>query len=173
LELPKNELMDFAEAVGERFANPFIKHYLLSISLNSTSKFKTRVLPSITKYAEREGKLPQVLTFSLSALIAFYHGTEINGNVLKGIRKTGEGEVNSYDIADDLNVLELFRELWKGFESGSIKLNELALKVLSRTEMWGMDLNTIPGFTSAVAEYLQKIVADGMAASLKELVQGI
>jgi tagaturonate reductase len=170
LDLPENELLEFAKAVSERFANPFIKHYLLSISLNSTSKFKTRVLPSITEYVERKGKIPQVLTFSLAALIAFYRGTEMSGNVLKGVRNAGAGGGNQYDINDDKNVLELFHKLWKGYESGSTKIDELTSTVLSRTDMWGLDLNTIPGFTIAVTGYLWKIVTEGMAASLKQLV---
>ena len=170
LDLPENELLEFAKAVSERFANPFIKHYLMSISLNSTSKFKTRVLPSITDYVERKGKIPQVLTFSLAALIAFYRGTEISGNSLKGVRNTGTEAGNQYDINDDKNVLGLFQKLWKSYECGSMKIDELTSMVLSRTDMWGVDLNTIPDFTTAVAEYLQKIVVEGMAASLKQLV---
>lgn len=62
----------FANAVCERFSNPFIKHKLLSIALNSVSKFKVRVLPSILEYNRLFGKLPSALTFSLAALIAFY-----------------------------------------------------------------------------------------------------
>ncbi len=50
LDLPKAELKkDFAAAVTERFKNPFIDHALLSISLNSTSKWKARVMPSLKK----------------------------------------------------------------------------------------------------------------------------
>ena len=171
LDLPENELLEFAKAVSERFANPFIKHYLLSISLNSTSKFKTRVLPSITEYVERKSKIPQLLTFSLAALIAFYRGTEFGGNSLKGSRAAGAEGGNQYDINDDKNVLQLFQKLWKSYESGTMKIDELALTVLSRADMWGLDLNTIPGFTSAVAGYLQKIIEEGVAASLKQLVQ--
>ena len=170
LDLPQNELLDFAKAVSERFANPFIKHYLLSISLNSTSKFKTRVLPSITEYVKRKGKIPQILTFSMAALIAFYRGTEVNGNSLKGTRNTGAAGGNQYDINDDKTVLELFRNLWKKYEAGSMKIDELCSTVLSKTDMWELDLNTIPGFSAAVKGYLQKIVVEGMAASLKQLV---
>jgi tagaturonate reductase len=170
LDLPENELLAFAKAVSERFANPFIKHYLLSISLNSTSKFKTRVLPSITEYVQRKGKIPQLLTFSLAALIAFYRGTEMSGNSLKGVRNAGAEGDNQYDINDDKTVLELFQKLWKGYESGSMKIDELAAIVLSGTDVWGLDLNTIPGFTDAVAGYLQKIVVEGMAESLRQLV---
>lgn len=72
LDLDKNELIDYAENVMIRFSNPYIKHYLSSIALNSVSKFKVRVLPSILEYNKRFGKLPEALTFSLAKLIEFY-----------------------------------------------------------------------------------------------------
>lgn len=78
LDLPKDELESFANAVIERFKNPFIKHYLLSIALNSVSKYKVRVLPSLLEYNKEFGRLPKVLTFGLAALIVFYKGTEAN-----------------------------------------------------------------------------------------------
>lgn len=72
LDLPKEELINYADSVMERFANPYIKHYLSSISLNSVSKFKVRVLPSIKEYIKRFGKTPLTLTFSFAKLIEFY-----------------------------------------------------------------------------------------------------
>lgn len=72
LDLPKEELMDYANNVFERFNNPYIKHLCASISLNSVSKFKVRVLPSITEYIKRTGRKPQNLIFSFSKLIEFY-----------------------------------------------------------------------------------------------------
>ena len=72
LDLPKDELIDYAENVLERFANPYIKHYLSSIALNSVSKFKVRVLPSILEYEKRFGKLPENLILSFAKLIEFY-----------------------------------------------------------------------------------------------------
>lgn len=68
----------FGEAVLERFSNPFIKHQLLSIALNSVSKFQVRVLPTILEYKEKFGKYPSALTFSMAALIAFYRTDEAN-----------------------------------------------------------------------------------------------
>ena len=68
----------FGAAVLERFSNPFIRHLLLSIALNSVSKFKARVLPTILEYKEAKGTYPQGLTFSLAALIAFYRTEEAN-----------------------------------------------------------------------------------------------
>lgn len=79
----------FGEAVLERFSNPFIKHMLLSIALNSVSKFKARVLPTITEYKEQFGSYPQALVFSLAALIAFYRTDESNdGEEIMSFMKT-------------------------------------------------------------------------------------
>ena len=72
LDLDKNELIDYAENVMIRFSNPYIKHFLSSIALNSVSKFKVRVLPSILEYNKRFGKLPEALTLALAKLIEFY-----------------------------------------------------------------------------------------------------
>lgn len=78
LDLPKNELTDYAENVLTRFSNPYIKHYLSSIALNSVSKFKVRVLPSILEYKKRFGRLPETLTFSFAKLIEFYRTDKTN-----------------------------------------------------------------------------------------------
>ncbi len=78
LDLPKDELESYAASVIERFSNPYIKHYLTSIALNSVSKFKVRVLPSILEYVKRYGKTPSTLVFSLAKLIEFYKNGEPN-----------------------------------------------------------------------------------------------
>ncbi len=72
LDLPREELVEYATDVLNRFANPYIKHYLSSIALNSVSKFRVRVLPSILEYNKRIGALPKALVFSLGRLIEFY-----------------------------------------------------------------------------------------------------
>ena len=72
LDLPKDELLSYADSVITRFSNPYIKHYLSSIALNSVSKFKVRVLPSIEEYIKRFNKYPENLMFSFAKLIEFY-----------------------------------------------------------------------------------------------------
>ncbi len=72
LDLPEDELIDYANNVFERFSNPYIKHMCSSIALNSVSKFKVRVLPSITEYIKRKGEMPKRLLFSFARLIEFY-----------------------------------------------------------------------------------------------------
>ena len=72
LDLPKDELLSYASSVLERFGNPYIKHYLSSIALNSVSKFKVRVLPSILEYIKRYNRMPETLLFAFAKLIEFY-----------------------------------------------------------------------------------------------------
>lgn len=83
----------FASAVLERFANPFIKHQLLSIALNSVSKFQVRVLPTILEYKEKFGEYPKALTFSMAALISFYRTDKANdGEEIMNFMKTASVE---------------------------------------------------------------------------------
>lgn len=72
LDLPRDELLSYANSVVERFSNPYIKHYLSAIALNSVSKFKVRVLPSILEYIKRFDKMPETLIFAFAKLIDFY-----------------------------------------------------------------------------------------------------
>lgn len=72
LDLPKEELLDYADNVFERFRNPYIRHLCASISLNSVSKFKVRVLPSLLEFIKRTGKNPDYLLTSFAKLIEFY-----------------------------------------------------------------------------------------------------
>ena len=95
LDLPKDELVQFANDVIERFKNPFIKHLLLSITLNSVSKFKVRDLPSLLEYVEKFGKEPDCLVFSLAALIKFYKGDEANDDpaVMEFMKSASAAEI--------------------------------------------------------------------------------
>ncbi len=89
LNLPKDELTYYANNVFERFRNPYIKHLCASISLNSVSKFKVRVLPSILEYIKRYEALPENLIFSFAKLIEFYkNGSPIDDpDVIKFMRE--------------------------------------------------------------------------------------
>ena len=105
----------FGEAVFERFANPFIKHQLLSIALNSVSKFRARVLPTILEYKAKNGQYPKILSFSFAALIAFYKTDEANdgeeiikfmknasvADILKREDYWGEDLSDMYDIVNN------------------------------------------------------------------------
>ena len=103
LDLPKEELLDFAAAVTERFKNPFIDHALLAISLNSTSKWKARVMPSLKEYVKRKGALPKCITASFAFYIAFFSGHTLTDEGL-----IAEREGNTYTVKDDKVLLYLW-----------------------------------------------------------------
>ena len=160
LTLPKDELESFAHAVGERFNNPFIDHALLSIALNSTSKWKARCLPSLKGYVEKFGKLPRRLSFSLAAYIAFYSNNVQRLEAEALICKRGDDE---YAVKDDRFVLEFYNEHKDDAPA------DLAKAVLSNEAFWGEDLTKIEGLEAAVAESLAAVHAKGMAEVLKEM----
>lgn len=89
------EDITFGKAVLDRFANPFVKHQLLSIALNSVSKFKARVLPTLLEYYEKNGVLPKCMTFSLAALIAFYRTDEANDGeeIMEFMKSASVGDI--------------------------------------------------------------------------------
>jgi len=165
IDLNKEMLTEFADAVVERFQNPYIKHYLLSILLNSSSKFKSRVLPSILEYQKLKGKLPEKLTFSLAALIAVYKDGVIDGTTLQALREKGP-----FIMKDDLPVLEFFVETWSEFDGSAKGTVEVARKILGNTGMWGEDLNDVAGLTVQIGDYLYQIESVGIQATIAKLI---
>lgn len=165
LDLNYDDLEAFANAVFDRFANPYIKHYLLSIALNSVSKYKVRVLPSILEYIKRKGALPKILTFSFAALINFYRGTEIQDGTLIGCRNGEE-----YKIKDDLNVLETFKSLWANCNMTNEAIDLLVREVCGNINFWETDLNNLSGFAESVSALLSDIIADGIVSTMKKII---
>ena len=110
LDLPEEELKQYANDVLTRFANPYIKHYLSSIALNSVSKFKVRVLPSITEYIKKFDKMPETLIFSFAKLIEFYKTdmTNDDADIVDFMKKASVSEIlkNEKLWGEDLTYLE-------------------------------------------------------------------
>lgn len=155
LDLPHDELVQFGNDIIERFQNPYVKRYLMSIALNSMSKYKTRDLPSLTEYLKRKGELPRKLVFSLAALIEFYKG------------KRGNEDIK---LADDEHILELYKNLWSECDGSESGLKTLVTKVLAYDRNWGMDLNEIEGLTQAVTDNLILIEKVGMKEAVKSVL---
>lgn len=157
LPLDKDDLENFAAAVEDRFNNPFVDHELMSISLNSTSKWKARNMPSFLEYIEKEGKLPVCLTMSLAAYIAFY-STDVQELTDKGlVCKRAKG--NTYTCSDDRWALEFY---WAHRDDSDA---ELVHAVLTNEQMWDQDLTKIDGVEAAVLADLEKIRTEGAEAA--------
>lgn len=151
LDLPKAELQTFADSVTERFLNPYVKHFVTSIMLNSFPKYKTRDLPGLKTYLERKGKLPEGLVLGLAAIITYYKG---------GMRGDVEIVPN-----DDPAIIELLRGLW-----ASGDMDKISEGVLGAEFIWGEDLNEISGLTDLLKEYLRVIHNDGMRAAVRKVI---
>ena len=157
LPLDRKDLDEFAAAVEDRFNNPFVNHELMSISLNSTSKWKARNMPSFLAYIEKEGKLPECLTMSLAAYIAFY-SNDIQARTENGlICKRPAG--NEYTISDDAWALDFF------YAHKDDTPEPLVHAVLSNEQMWDQDLTKIDGLEAKVTENLKKIRTEGAKAA--------
>ena len=159
LDLPKAELEEFAAAVTERFKNPFIDHALLAISLNSTSKWKARVMPSLKGYVERKGELPACITASFAFYIAFYNGYTLTEEGL-----TAKRDSNEYTVKDDKAVLEFYAA------HKDASAADLVHAVCTNTDFWGENLTQIPGFEAAVCNYLTQIRENGTYEVMKGLL---
>ncbi|WP_339714870.1 tagaturonate reductase [uncultured Kriegella sp.] len=142
LDMDKQELEQFAEDVFDRFRNPFIKHQLSSIALNSISKFKVRVLPSLLEYTEQNNILPQHLVFAFACLIRFYKG-DWNGKQLP--------------VNDNPAVVAEFSAIWNSNDYAHI-----AKEVLSKETYWDQNLTVIKGLAAALANALRLIDTQGI-----------
>ncbi len=154
LDFPIEVKRKFIADVLDRFRNPLLKHQLISISLNSTSKFTARLLPTLKDYFAKEGKLPKRIVFGLSALIRLYKG-EIDGE--------------SIPLRDDQDVLTFFAIQWNKFDSNELSLKELSQSILSNTSIWEEDLTTLHGLVESVSRNLVAIDKNGIHSALANL----
>ncbi|MEO2076806.1 MAG: tagaturonate reductase [Bacillus sp. (in: firmicutes)] len=155
LDLPTDELRSFADDVVDRFKNPYMQHFLLSISLNSMSKFKTRDLPSLLAYYERRQELPKKLVFSFASLLAFYKG------------KRGEETIQ---LSDDQEILELFKEQWSQSDGTIASVKAIVTSILGYEKLWEQNLNELPGLTDALTKDLYDIETVGMKKAVEAVL---
>lgn len=151
INIPRDQMESFANSVLERYLNPFVRHELMSIALNSVTKYKTRILPSVLQNTNDLKKMPKHALFSIAALMAFYRG------------KRGDEDIK---LADDPWALELFAKLWSEFDGTKEGCKKIASTVLGLENHWEIDLNTIEGVTDFVTDCLYEIVTKPMREAL-------
>lgn len=156
LPLDKKDLESFAAAVQDRFNNPFVDHALLSISLNSTSKWRARNMTTFLDIVAG-GELPKCLAMSFAAYVAFYSSDiqELNEKGLVCRRPKG----NTYVCSDDRWALEFY---WAHKDDS---IEDLVHAVMTNAQMWGQDLTTVPGFEAATVANLKLIREQGAIAA--------
>ena len=145
LDLPEEQLKEYTEDVLDRFRNPFIKHYLSSIALNSISKFKVRVLPSLLDYVEKFNQIPKGITFSLACLIRFYKGDWNNEKL---------------PVNDDEAIINEFRNIWENND-----YQQISHSVLKNINFWEQDLTKVNQLENEVEKALRLIDEYGIEKS--------
>lgn len=130
MDQPEENLIPFAEDVLDRFRNPFIKHKLSDIALNSIAKWKVRVLPTLLDYINKKDQIPTGMVEAFAAMIVYYRG-HYNGE--------------DTPIKDKPEVVKYFDQIWK------IKTPEAVVEsVLAKVDYWDQDLNLIYGLSEAL-----------------------
>src|SRR5688500_16131929 len=153
LDVP--DAIAFAHEVLDRFGNPHIRHALLDITLQGTTKMRVRVIPSIVRHAERTGYAPPLLSLGFAAHLLF----------LRSETPHRYREAGAAVPPDDQG--EKLRALWNahGDDEASV-----ARAACGNASLWGMSLARIPGFVGLVADYLSAIRRDGINTVLGGLL---
>ncbi|MFT8447539.1 MAG: tagaturonate reductase [Liquorilactobacillus nagelii] len=141
--LPEKELADYAEGIKERFENPYVKHQLSSIALNSISKFTARLLPTLKRYVAKNQELPKRIVLALAAYLKIYRGQA------------------DFEPSDTAEVLAAFKEI-AGDEN-------YVHEALSNSDFWGEDLTQISGLEALVNKYLTEIDQKGTRAIVERI----
>lgn len=153
LDLPKNELENFANDVLKRFKNPYIHHLLMAISLNSMTKFTTRLLPQLTKFVASKQTVPSMMAMAIAAQILFFRGQRNDEKIA---------------LSDSEQWLTLFNELWTQHNNHEISTQHIVEKALAADWHWEQDLTQISGLTEQVSQYLQAMLTSGVRELLSK-----
>ncbi len=159
IDIPHDQMVAYSNSVLERYMNPYVRHELMSIALNSCSKYKERVLPSVLQYMERKNALPKHALFSLAALMTFYKGVRVIDNNAP------------IALADDPKHIEMFKELWAKYDGTKEGAKALVTAVLANEAHWGHDLNKFEGVTDFVTEALYAQQTMTMREAIKAIVK--
>ena len=152
----------FGAEVLDRFANPYIRHALVDITLHGTAKMRVRVVPSIVRYAERSGSAPAALALGFAAYLELMRGE-------LGDARRAAGLAVPVDVPG-----ERIRALWSeaGADADANRIGALVRRVCTDQSLWGADLTRVPGFVVAVSDHLARVRRDGIGAALEALLAG-
>jgi len=145
---------EFANKVLDRFRNPYIRHEWLSISVQYSTKMKTRVIPLILNYYKLNNAAPSGIAFGFAAFLRFMK--------LKAAGAKYSGSINGKDYIVSDTCAEYFYEVWTKENT-----NAVVEHVLKNKELWETDLTVLPGFKQAVAERLNDIIANEQVANTR------
>lgn len=159
LDVSPDTVGPYIDEVLQRWRNPFMYHRLLDITLQSTTKLRHRVVPTLMEYYRLHptGPAPNCIALGFAAWLRFMRGTHESKGVIYGTYQE-----NLYPIQDD--YAEDFRQWWP---EDNNRTRGFVKQVLSRQELWGISLEDLSGFSRAVHKSLDKILHHGVEAAFK------
>ena len=147
IEEDQAELQEFASGILERFYNPYIRHLLKSISLNSLSKWEARNYPTVIDNWRKAGKVAEKELFTFAALLTLYSGKV------------------DFEPNDTPEHIEFIQKVWNNDDiHGTVKA------IVENRNIWTVDLTEVSPFVERVAKYVKDILECGMAAALKKML---
>lgn len=155
IALPNNEIDNFISDVLERFSNPYIDHQLMAISLNSISKFRTRLLPSLIDSLRSQGGKFQLMIFSFAALCHFYKGALAEPPIA---------------LNDSKTEIDFFQVLWTRHYQQNKSFYEFSVEVMNHSDIWGTALPEAKQIVVNLSTHLESIESNGMEKALKLLL---
>lgn len=147
IEEDQEELKAFAAGILERFYNPYIRHMLKTISLNSLSKWETRNFPTVLDNWKKAGKVAEKELFTFAALLTLY---------------SGKVDFTPDDTAEHV---EFIQKVWN-----SEDVDATVKAIVENKNIWTVDFTEVEPFEEKVAGYVKVILAEGMAAALKKML---
>lgn len=147
IEEDQAELKEFAAGILERFYNPYIRHMLKTISLNSLSKWETRNYPTVLDNWKKAGKVAEKEMFTFAALLTLYSGT------------------TAFEPDDTPEHVEFIRKVWNNDD-----IDATVKAIVENRNIWTVDFTEVAPFVEKAAGYVKSILAEGMAAALKKML---
>jgi len=167
MNMPKQELMDYAKIIIERFDNPYIKHLLLNITLHSNTKIKYRILPSLFGFYNKFNKIPKLIALGFAAFLYFMKVSKVSAGKYYGMR----GE-ESYEIRDDEAVLKYYTSQWGKIDpKNPEELEKFVTTICKNKEYWEKDLTTIGNFKNVVTQDLIDILNHKINFTLDKILK--
>ena len=142
----------FASEVLERFANPYIRHALIDITLYGTTKMRVRVVPSIVEYRRANGAVAGVAR------------VRVRGVPRVHARRDPASSARDAGLAvPEDSEGERVRATWDRVDLvvGRDPCAISPARVCADRALWGAELADVPGFADAVAEHLMQHSAPG------------
>lgn len=152
-DITEKDAMHFADSVLERFANPYIEHRWISITLNFTEKMRMRNIPLLLKYYQLKNQVPKQMALGFATYLLFMHSA-----VAKGNEYFGSYDGKTYKI-DDIKAAVFAKNA-----GGS--LEDYVHAILKETDLWQTDLTQLESFESSIVKYIKQINQEGVSALL-------